>query len=50
MIDQQIINTYAAREMTIREIAAAFGRSYQNIRNVLTRVGYHNTKQSTKKN
>ena len=50
MTHQQVINTYAAREMTIREIAAASGRSYQDIRHVLIRAGYHNTKHSAKKN
>lgn len=46
MTDQQVINTYAAREKTIRELAEATGRSYQDVRHVLIKAGYHNTKHS----
>jgi hypothetical protein len=45
MSDQQIIEKYAAREMTIRELAAASGRGYEDVRRVLTNAGYHNTKK-----
>lgn len=50
MTDQQVINTYVAREMTIKELAAASGRSYQDIRHGLTRAGCKNTKHSKRKN
>lgn len=46
MINQQIIDLYAARKMTIREIAKASGRSYSNVRNVLTNAGYHFSKKN----
>lgn len=45
MNDQQIIDVYAARKMTIREIAKASGRSYADVRKVLTVAGYHFTKK-----
>lgn len=45
MNDQQIIDVYAARKMTIREIAKASGRSYADVRKVLTFAGYHFTKK-----
>ena len=45
MSDQQIIDTYAARKMTIREMAKASGRSYEDVRRVLTNAGYHFSKK-----
>ena len=42
--DKQIIDAYAARKMTIRDMAKASGRSYENIRQVLVAAGYHNGK------
>lgn len=41
MTDKEIIATYAARKMTIREMAKSSGRSYGSVRNVLTAAGYH---------
>ena len=41
MTDKQIIETYAARKMTIREMAKVSGRSYGSVRKVLTDAGYH---------
>ena len=32
MTDKQIIDAYAARKMSIRDIAKASGRSYENVR------------------
>ncbi len=46
MTDQQIIATYAARRMTIREMAKVSGRSYKDVRNVLVMSGFHNGKMS----
>ena len=45
MSNQEIIDVYAARKMTIREIAKASGRSYSDVRKVLTGAGYHFTKK-----
>ena len=45
MTETQIIDTYAKRKMTIREIAKASGRSYANVRKVLTGAGYHFSKK-----
>ena len=45
MTNQQIIDTYAARKMTIREMAKASGRSYEDVRRVLTNAGYHFSKK-----
>ena len=45
MTDTQIIDTYAKRKMTIREIAKASGRSYEDVRKVLTGAGYHFSKK-----
>lgn len=45
MSEQKIIDTYAARRMTTREIAKASDRSYANVRKVLTGAGYHFTKK-----
>lgn len=47
MNDQQIIDVYAARKMTIREIAKASGRSYADVRKVLTFAGYHFSKKQS---
>lgn len=41
MTDRQIIETYAARKMTIREMATVSKRSYDSVRKVLTAAGYH---------
>lgn len=41
MTDKQIVDTYAARQMTIREMAKSSGRSYDSVRKVLTDAGYH---------
>ena len=46
MTDKQIIETYAARKMTIREMAKASGRSYDSVRKVLTGAGYHFSKKN----
>ena len=45
--EQQIIAIYAARMMTIREIARVSGRSYENVRKVLTSAGYHFSKKTS---
>lgn len=45
MTDAQIIQTYADRKMTIREIANATGKSYNYVRRVLTGAGYHFSKK-----
>ncbi len=45
MTDTQIIDTYAKRKMTIREIAKASGRSYEDVRKVITGAGYHFSKK-----
>lgn len=45
MSDQQIIDIYAARKMTIREIAKVSGRSIEAVRKVLTKAGYHFSKK-----
>ena len=45
MTNQQIIDTYAARKMTIREMAKASGQSYEDVRRVLTNAGYHFSKK-----
>lgn len=45
MTETQIIQVYADRRMTIREIAKASGRSYANVRKVLTGAGYHFSKK-----
>lgn len=44
MTDQKIIEIYAARKMTIRELAVASGKSYNYVRLVLVKAGYHNGK------
>lgn len=44
MTEEQIITIYAARRMTIREIANASGLSYETVRQILVKAGYHNTK------
>lgn len=44
MTDKQIIDAYAARKMTIRDMAKASGRSYENVRQVLLAAGYYNGK------
>jgi len=44
MTDKQIVETYAVRSMTIREMAKASGRSYEDVRQVLVAAGYHNGK------
>ena len=41
MSDKQIIEIYAARKMTIREMAKGSGRSYDSVRRVLIDAGYH---------
>ncbi len=46
MTDKQIIETYAARKMTIRDMAKASGRSYDSVRKVLTEAGYHFSKKN----
>lgn len=46
MTDKQIIQTYAERKMTIREMAVASGRSYESVRKVLTNAGYHFSKKN----
>lgn len=46
MTDKQIIETYAARKMTIREMSKASGRSYDSVRKVLTKAGYHFSKKN----
>lgn len=45
MTETQIIQVYADRRMTIREIAKVSGRSYANVRKVLTDAGYHFSKK-----
>lgn len=46
MSEQQIITTYANRQMAIREIAKASGLSYTKVRKVLTGAGYHFSKKN----
>ncbi len=46
MSNQQIVDVYAARKMTIREIAKASGLSYSYVRKVLTDAGYHFSKKN----
>lgn len=46
MTNKQIIDTYAARKMTIREMAKSSGRSYESVRKVLTGAGYHFSKKN----
>lgn len=41
MSDKQIIETYAARKMTIKEMAKDSGRGYNSVRKVLIDAGYH---------
>ena len=41
MTDQQIIQLYAARMMTIRELAQAAGRPFKEVRWILVKAGYH---------
>lgn len=41
---QQIIEPYQNRELTIRELAAAFDLSYSAVRKVLVEAGYSHTK------
>lgn len=45
MTDKQIVETYAARKMTIREMATFSRRSYDSVRKVLTAAGYHFSKK-----
>ena len=40
MTDKQITEIYAARKMTIREMAEDSGRSYSSVRKVLISAGY----------
>jgi len=42
MTDQEIIETYALRKMTIRQLARKIGRSYEYVRKILVKAGYHN--------
>lgn len=46
MTDKQIVETYALRKMTIREMARCSGHSYNYVRRVLTEAGYHFGKKS----
>lgn len=41
MSEQQIIDLYAGRKMTIREIAHAAGKTYRKVRWILVKAGYH---------
>lgn len=44
MNDNQIIETYKRREMTIRELSVKAGRSYESTRKLIVEAGYSNGK------
>lgn len=44
MKNREIIETYTARKMTIREMAKKSGRSYEDVRKILLSAGFHNGK------
>lgn len=44
MSDNQIIEAYKRREMTIRELSAKAGRSYESTRKFIVEAGYSNGK------
>ena len=44
MSDNQIIEAYKKREMTIRELSVKAGRSYESTRKLIVEAGYSNSK------
>lgn len=46
MNNQEIIAAYRARRLTIRELAAASNRSYNDVRLLLLSAGFRNGKYS----
>lgn len=48
MSDQEIVDIYATRQQTIREIAGATNRTYQAIRRIMTNAGFSNGKRKSR--